>query len=94
MSLNQFPQVLNNFSLFFQVIKVVNNKTKSVLQLVSHCSSNSARHLYTDALKNFINVTVFGHCNQNPCDEECEEMALSKFSLFDYSIDKFRLKRF
>lgn len=57
-------------------------KTKSVLQFVSHCSTPSLREVYVEELKNYINVTVFGSCNSNPCRNKCEENAIGK--LFEF----------
>ncbi|VDN53674.1 unnamed protein product [Dracunculus medinensis] len=65
-----------------KVQRIIKMKTKSVLQFVSHCSTPSLREVYVEELKNYINVTVFGSCNSNPCRNKCEENAIAEHRFY------------
>ncbi|KHN88025.1 Alpha-(1,3)-fucosyltransferase C [Toxocara canis] len=62
-----------------EVEDIVEGKSKSVLQMVSNCATESKRELYVSALAQHIEVTEYGRCGHGSCDKQCEQQAIGKF---------------
>lgn len=53
-------------------------RSKTALQFVSHCKTDSDREEYIEQLKHYVNVTQIGKCGIRNCSKECEEKAISR----------------
>ncbi|VDM42269.1 unnamed protein product [Toxocara canis] len=61
-----------------EVEDIVEGKSKSVLQMVSNCATESKRELYVSALAQHIEVTEYGRCGHGSCDKQCEQQAIAQ----------------
>ncbi|VDN52118.1 unnamed protein product [Dracunculus medinensis] len=85
----RWKQAKYNFKL--KVVRMVKQKTKSVLQFVSNCNASSGRDLYTKELAQYISVSLYGSCGEKICFGHCEKLAVAKhrfYLAFENSICK------
>uniref|UniRef100_A0A7E5A118 Fucosyltransferase n=1 Tax=Panagrellus redivivus TaxID=6233 RepID=A0A7E5A118_PANRE len=83
-----------------EVEAAIRAKEKPALWMVSHCNTYSAREMYVSTLKQHINVTQIGGCNQVECPrfDDCEKsyirnhyfyIAFESAVCIDYITEKF-----
>uniref|UniRef100_A0A914E239 Fucosyltransferase n=1 Tax=Acrobeloides nanus TaxID=290746 RepID=A0A914E239_9BILA len=93
----------NNVFTDEEVDSLISKKRLPILYLVSNCKSRSGREWYAEKLKNFINITQLGKCNNKSCDQNCEHEQIEQHYFYlafensicnDYVTEKFwRLKK-
>ena len=62
------------------------DKTKSIVWMVSHCHTFSNREEYTHILAKYIDIDIYGQCGPNFCPrsqtEECNEMISAEYKFY------------
>lgn len=57
-------------------------RPKLVAWIVSNCHTNSERELYVKELSKHINVTIFGGCGLEKCQENCDQIVQTNYKFF------------
>jgi alpha-1,3-fucosyltransferase len=60
----------------------IKRKNKLVAWFVSHCSTPIGREEYVQQLKQYVNVDIFGRCNNQDCPSNCNDFLRTDYKFY------------